>query len=83
MILVKVYVMLKDSVVDVQGEAIKDATHTMSYENVSEVRMGKYFEIKFDNNSNDLEKDVDEICDGLLANPNIESYRYEIVGDIQ
>ncbi|WP_125588679.1 phosphoribosylformylglycinamidine synthase subunit PurS [Companilactobacillus jidongensis] len=78
MILVKIYVTLKDSVVDVQGEAIKDATHTMGYPNVSEVRMGKYFELKFDDNAEHLEQDVDEICDGLLANPNIESYRYEI-----
>ncbi|WP_334328502.1 phosphoribosylformylglycinamidine synthase subunit PurS [Companilactobacillus sp. HBUAS59699] len=82
MVLVKVYVTLRDSVVDVQGEAIKDATHTMGYKNVAEVRMGKYFEIKFDENNDNLTTDVDEICDGLLANPNIESYRYEIVEEV-
>jgi len=81
MLLAKVYVTLKDSVVDVQGETIKDATHSMGYENVSDVRMGKYFEIKFDNKNDDFEKDIDSICDDLLANPNIESYRYEIVED--
>lgn len=83
MTLVKIYVTLRDSVVDVQGEAIKDATHTMGYSSVSDVRMGKYFEIQFDDNTKNLETDVDEICDGLLANPNIESYRYEILEDAE
>jgi len=81
MLLAKVYVTLKDSVVDVQGETIKDATHSMGYKNVSDVRMGKYFEIKFDKRTDDFENDIDSICDDLLANPNIESYRYEIVED--
>ncbi|APX72612.1 phosphoribosylformylglycinamidine synthase subunit PurS [Companilactobacillus allii] len=79
MILVKVYVTLKDSVVDVQGEAVKDAIHSMNYKDVLDVRIGKYFEIKFDDRSNNLKSEIDSICDDLLANPNIESYRYEIV----
>lgn len=76
--LVKVYVTLKDSVLDAQGEAIKSAINTMGYEKLSDVHMGKYFELSFANDYADLEKDVDAICDDLLANPNIETYRYEI-----
>lgn len=76
--LVKVYVTLKGSVLDAQGEAIKSAVHSMGYSKVSEVHMGKYFELNFADDYADLEKDVDAICDDLLANPNIETYRYEI-----
>lgn len=77
--LVKVYVTLKDSVLDAQGEAIKSAIHSMGYNKVENVGMGKYFELRFADDYSDLEKDVDAICDDLLANPNIETYRYEIM----
>ncbi|GEO78584.1 phosphoribosylformylglycinamidine synthase subunit PurS [Companilactobacillus mindensis DSM 14500] len=76
--LVKVYVTLKKSVLDAQGEAIKSAINTMGYDKVSDVHMGKYFELSFPDDYAELEKDVDTICDDLLANPNIETYRYEI-----
>lgn len=76
--LVKVYVTLKKSVLDAQGEAIKSAINTMGYDQVADVHMGKYFELSFENDYEQLEKDVDAICDELLANPNIETYRYEI-----
>jgi phosphoribosylformylglycinamidine synthase, purS protein len=77
--LVKVYVTLKDSVLDAQGEAIKSAINTMGYQRLEDVHMGKYFELTFDDDYADLEKDVDAICDDLLANPNIETYRYEVM----
>ena len=76
--LVKVYVTLKPSVLDAQGEAIKSAIQTMDYDKVSGVRMGKYFELNFEDYTK-LEKDIDTICDNLLTNPNIETYRYEIM----
>lgn len=76
--LVKVYVTLKTLVLDAQGEAIKSAIQTMGYDHVSQVSMGKYFELRFDDYSQ-LDQDVDAICDELLTNPNIETYRYEIV----
>ncbi|TGD24143.1 phosphoribosylformylglycinamidine synthase subunit PurS [Companilactobacillus suantsaicola] len=76
--LVKVYVTLKPSVLDSQGEAIKSAVHSMGYDQVEKVSMGKYFELHFQDYEN-LEKDVDAICDELLTNPNIETYRYEIL----
>ncbi|GEO58617.1 phosphoribosylformylglycinamidine synthase subunit PurS [Companilactobacillus paralimentarius] len=76
--LVKVYVTLKPSVLDAQGEAIKSAIQTMDYDKVSAVHMGKYFELNFEDYP-ELEKDIDAICDNLLTNPNIETYRYEIL----
>lgn len=77
--LVKVYVTLKDSVLDAQGEAIKSAINNMGYDKLADVHMGKYFELNFEKDYPDLERDVDSICDDLLANPNVETYRYEIV----
>ncbi|WP_119326075.1 phosphoribosylformylglycinamidine synthase subunit PurS [Companilactobacillus musae] len=77
--LVKVYVTLKDSVLDAQGEAIKSAINTMGYKQLADVHMGKYFELSFDDDYAQLDQDVNAICDDLLANPNIETYRYEIM----
>ncbi|PMD73481.1 phosphoribosylformylglycinamidine synthase subunit PurS [Companilactobacillus nuruki] len=79
--LVKVYVTLKNSVLDAQGEAIKSAINTMGYRKLNDVHMGKYFELNFADDYQGLEEDVDKICDDLLANPNIETYRFEIMED--
>ncbi|WP_282920398.1 phosphoribosylformylglycinamidine synthase subunit PurS [Ignavigranum ruoffiae] len=79
MFLVKVYVSYKESILDPQGEAIKKAIHGMGYNMVEEVRMGKYFELRTaENDRAGLEEKIDDICDKLLANVTMESYRYEI-----
>jgi phosphoribosylformylglycinamidine synthase len=74
---VKVYVTLRESVLDPQGGAVKRALHTMKYSEVEEVRIGKYMELTL-NNTDDVEKRIDEMCSKLLANTVIEDYRYEI-----
>lgn len=79
MTLVKVYVTYKKSILDPQGEAVKKAVHGMGYNDIQDIRMGKYFEITVDEKNGDLKNDIEEICDTLLANPNMETYRYEIV----
>ena len=75
---VKVYVTYKDSVLDPQGEAVKGAVHRMGYDSIEEIRMGKYFEIKVSESECPVETVIEEICDKLLANVNMETYRYEI-----
>lgn len=82
---VKVYVTYKDSVLDPQGEAVKGAVHRMGYDSIEEIRMGKYFEIKVSESERSVETVIEEICDKLLANVNMETYRYEIsfVEDLQ
>ena len=75
---VKVYVTLKESVLDPQGAAVKNSLHSMSYNDVTDVRIGKYLELTLDQNTKDVEQTVKEMCDRLLANPVIEDYRYEI-----
>ena len=75
---VKVYVTLKESVLDPQGNAVKNSLHNMSYNDVEDVRIGKYMELTFKDDTKNIEEQVKEMCDRLLANPVIEDYRYEI-----
>lgn len=75
---VKVYVTLKQSVLDPQGVAVKNSLHSMSYNDVTDVRIGKYLELTLDQKTVDVEQTVKEMCERLLANPVIEDYRYEI-----
>ena len=75
---VSVYVTLKPSVQDPQGATVQRALNQMGYKSVQGVRMGKFTELEFDGTlpEVDVKKQADEICDKLLANPNIESYRF-------
>lgn len=76
---VKVYVMLKPTVLDAQGTTVQGGLHSMGYENVEKVRMGKYLELDIKADGQAVDAQVKEMCDKLLANPVIETYRYEIV----
>jgi len=77
---VKVYVTLKESVLDPQGTAVKKSLHMMGYNDVDDVRIGKYLELSIGETAEQLETMIEEICSKLLANPVIEDYRYEIEG---
>lgn len=78
MCFVKVYVTYKDSVLDPQGEAVKNAVHRLGYDNIEDIRIGKYFEIQVSASEEEVEATIEAICDRLLANINMETYRYEI-----
>jgi phosphoribosylformylglycinamidine synthase len=75
---VKVYVTLKPSLLDAQGRVVQNALTSLGYKNVEQVRIGKYIEMEVSGNS-DLEQQVREMCDRLLANPVIENFRYEVI----
>ncbi|MDR0921536.1 MAG: phosphoribosylformylglycinamidine synthase subunit PurS [Lactobacillales bacterium] len=75
---VKVYVTYKESVLDPQGEAVKKAVNHMGYDEIKEIRIGKYFEIQVEKSDRDVNEVIETICDKLLANVNMETYRYEI-----
>lgn len=76
---VKIYVTLKDGVLDPQGKTVRAALDKMGYKNLDEVRIGKYIEINASNGDKEkLNKEINEICDKLLANPNIEQYKFTI-----
>jgi phosphoribosylformylglycinamidine synthase len=76
---VKIFVSLKDGVLDPQGKALERSLHTLGYGEVQEVRTGKYLELNVNALSREAaETRVREMCDKLLTNPVIEDYRYEI-----
>ncbi|MBM7704235.1 phosphoribosylformylglycinamidine synthase subunit PurS [Metabacillus iocasae] len=74
---VKVFVTLRESVLDPQGVAVKNSLHRMSYEEVSDVRIGKYLELTI-SETDRLDERVKEMCEKLLVNTVIEDYRYEV-----
>lgn len=75
----KVYVTLKNGVLDPQGKAVMGALNSMSFSEVKDLRIGKYMEIELDASSKEAEaKRVKEMCEKLLANTVIENYRIEI-----
>jgi len=75
---VNVYVTLRESVVDPQGVATKEALQTMGYKEVENVRIGKLIELELDVSVTDIDARVKEMCEKLLVNKVIEDYRYEI-----
>jgi phosphoribosylformylglycinamidine synthase len=75
----RVFVTLKPSVFDPQGQTIADALHSLGYSDVGDVRQGKYFELDLAvTDANRATALAAEVADKLLANPVIESYRIEV-----
>ena len=73
---VKVIVTLKNGVLDPQGKAIQQTLNGMIFDNVSEVRQGKYFDIEInESDENKAKSQVEEMCKKLLANLVIEDYK--------
>lgn len=73
----RVIVMLKSGVLDPQGEAIRHALGAMGFDRVEGVRQGKVIELDLAEDMTDPE--IAEMCERLLANTVIESYRIERV----
>lgn len=75
----RVTVMLKAGVLDVQGEAVRHALGTLGFDGVSGVRQGKLIEVDLATDDRAAaEASVKAMCEKLLANTVIESYRVEI-----
>ncbi|WP_053361440.1 phosphoribosylformylglycinamidine synthase subunit PurS [Bacillus sp. FJAT-27251] len=75
---VKVFVTLKESVLDPQGTTVKRSLNSMGYEDVQDVRIGKYMELTISESVANLDETVKEMCERLLSNPVIEDYTYEV-----
>ncbi|WNF36882.1 phosphoribosylformylglycinamidine synthase subunit PurS [Bacillaceae bacterium IKA-2] len=78
MMKVKVYITLRESVLDPQGSAVQTALHALTYNEVEDVRIGKYMELTLSKSEKNVDARVKEMCEKLLANTVIEDYRYEI-----
>ncbi len=76
----RVTVMLKTGVLDPQGEAVRHALGSLGFQGVSGVRQGKVIELDLtEPDRAKAEAEVNAMCDKLLANTVIESYRVEIL----
>ena len=76
----KIYISYKDGILDPQGQTISYALDSIGIKNINSVRMGKYIEMEFNGISKDKASEItDESCRKLLANPNTETYTFEIV----
>lgn len=76
----RVTVMLKNGVLDVQGAAVRHALGTLGFDGVNSVRQGKVIELDLAETDAALaEASVNAMCDKLLANAVIESFRVEIL----
>ena len=73
---IKIIVTLKNGVLDPQGKAIQQTLNGMGFNDVKDVRQGKYFDIDIDETDETKAKSkVDEMCKKLLANLVIENYK--------
>ncbi|CRK82424.1 phosphoribosylformylglycinamidine synthase subunit PurS [Neobacillus massiliamazoniensis] len=75
---VKVYVTLRESVLDPQGKAVTHSLHALNYTEVTDVRIGKYMELTIEKSDRNINEIVEEMAAKLLTNPVIEDYRYEV-----
>ena len=76
----RVTIMLKDGVLDPQGEAIKQALTSLEYNNVNSVRQGKVIDLELNESSEEAAIDnIQEMCEKLLANTVIENYQIKLL----
>lgn len=75
-----VWVMPKPTVLDPQGQTIQHALASLGHVQVKDVRQGKFFVLQLDGlDRAQAEKEVEKIARGVLTNPVIEEFRFEIV----
>ena len=75
-----VYVTLKRTVLDAQGQTVADALRRMQYQGISDVRQGKYFLLTLDDglDSDVAKAEVDRIAREVLTNPVIEEFTFRL-----
>jgi phosphoribosylformylglycinamidine synthase PurS subunit len=76
----KIYITLKNGIHDPQGRAVQQSLHTLGFETVQDVRIGKFLEVDLqDREKASAETTINDMCQKLLANMVIEDFRYEII----
>jgi len=77
---VQIYVTPKAEILDPAGLATQKALKNLGYDNVNEVRIGKYINLTL-NNGDCSDSRIKDMCDRLLTNPIIEDYYFEVIDD--
>lgn len=72
----RITIRLKPTVLDAQGAVVRDALHSLGFESVENVHMGRYIELELASGAEEAQ--VREMCQQLLANPIIEQYAIEM-----
>jgi phosphoribosylformylglycinamidine synthase len=72
-----VYVRLKDGVLDPQGVTIQKALVQMGYKDFLSVRSGRFFELEIAGGADAIDRQIEDVCSRLLANPVIEKFEIE------
>ena len=76
---VQIHISLKTGVLDPQGKAIENSLINLGFDKVENVRQGKFIELDIDENDPvEAQKQATEMCEKLLANTVIESYRVDL-----
>lgn len=79
MFLARIYVTLKPTINDPQGQTVLGGLKTLGFDAVESVRMGKYMEVRVSEGERArAEEQVGQMCDKLLANPVMEDVRFEL-----
>ena len=73
---IRINILLKQSILDPQGQAVASSLGEQGFENIKNVRQGKILDIEFNSNEIDMNK-INEMCKGFLANPLVEDYNIE------
>ena len=77
--LAKIYITLKKDVLDPQGSVIANSLRSLGFNNIEDVRQGKFIEVKLNTENKEMaNKELNEMCEKLLANLVIEDYKVEI-----
>ncbi len=78
MIIAKVHVLLKPGLLDPQGKTIKHALESLGFKGIHDVRVGKLITVALNHpNRQKAKRDVEQMCEKLLANPVVETYYVE------
>lgn len=76
----RVYVSLKKTVLDPQGQTIQSALNGLGHKSINGVRQGKFFEIEIQGGGREESaQEIDQIARDVLANPVMEDYRVELL----
>jgi phosphoribosylformylglycinamidine synthase len=75
----KIYITLREGILDVQGKTVEHALHSISFDTLSDLKIGKLIRLKAEaENIDDARKLIDDACKQLIANPIIEDYQIDL-----
>ncbi len=76
---VKIYITLREGILDVQGKTVEHALHSISFDTLSDLKIGKFIRLNVEaENIDNARKLIDDACKQLIANPIIEDYQIDL-----